>query len=153
MSEKTREIIALESGRVWDCVPGKEFSQTKELLSNADCVQLQVYHLLNHSATAAMVGLEKANATVEKIATIMAEEGKLPRRFNQEKLLACYESDWWQKKGRTATPSTKKRYLAYYQADRLRELLNEWDRQTNFTDPDILAYIMGAISYDSNDFR
>jgi hypothetical protein len=60
MSDKTREIIALDSGRFWDCEPDLNFSQTIKGLSNADCVQLQVYHLLNNSAKAALVGMEQS---------------------------------------------------------------------------------------------
>ncbi|MFX8786147.1 hypothetical protein ABTM90_20205, partial [Acinetobacter baumannii] len=54
MSDKTRDIIGLDSGRFWDCQPSTSFVQTNVNLSNADCVQLQIYHLLNGSATSAL---------------------------------------------------------------------------------------------------
>ncbi|MFZ2159514.1 MAG: hypothetical protein WAV72_25800 [Bradyrhizobium sp.] len=46
MSDRTRDIIALDSGRFWDCHPNERFIQTDKERSNADCVQLQIYHLL-----------------------------------------------------------------------------------------------------------
>ncbi|MHC2291386.1 hypothetical protein [Bradyrhizobium barranii] len=41
--------------------------------------------------------------------------------------------------------------MAYYQAEQVKALLQEWDRVEE-TDPRILAYILGSISYDSADF-
>jgi hypothetical protein len=54
LSEKTRDIISLDSGRFWDCHPGKELAQSDPHLSKADCEIMQVYHLLNHSVPDAL---------------------------------------------------------------------------------------------------
>jgi predicted chitinase len=180
MSGKTRQIIALDSGRFWDCEPDGNFSQTIKGLSNADCVQLQVYHLLNNSAKAALVGLEQARSTAARIAGIAKSEGEPRQRLDHEKLLACYESQWqteklerwkrsqitfqqafsnWRKSRGTTdnkpiepTPY-RKSYLSHYQAEHVRELLREWDRLGSAADDRMLAYILGSLSYDSDDFR
>ncbi|MEK9281102.1 hypothetical protein MTR72_15935 [Bradyrhizobium sp. ISRA442] len=41
--------------------------------------------------------------------------------------------------------------MAYYQAEQFRALLQEWDRVED-TDARILAYILGSVCYDSDDF-
>jgi predicted chitinase len=180
MSGKTREIIALDSGRFWDCEPDLNFSQTIKGLSNADCVQLQIYHLLNNSATAAMVGLEQSNTTAAKMAKIAKSEGEPRERIDHEKLLACFESQWqaeklerwtrnqtafrqaydnwhgsnWRVSSRPIEPTPyRKSYLSHYQAEHVRELLREWDRLGSAVDDKMLAYVLGSISYDSDDFR
>lgn len=169
MSDKTRDIIALDSGRFWDCQPSTSFVQTNVNLSNADCVQLQIYHLLNGSATSALAGLEQANKIAVRMADLAKAEGDPPKRVDHENLLSCYERGWqdekfreWEKvKGTTLTPY-KKNYLSHNQAEHVRELLREWDRLNTLTDPSVLsgvkdpavlAYVLGSLSYDSNDFR
>jgi predicted chitinase len=183
MSLKTREIIALDSGRFWDCEPNKDsFSQSDASLSNADCVQLQLYHLMNNSAKSALVGLAEADKTVKEIERLTASHPKAQPRVDHEAVLACYEQEWqrrhrkqwsakhtrfeadyqkWRQRpisdARKPAPVSpgpfKQSYLSYYQAEHVRELLNEWDRLPNLTDPSILAYVLGSISYDSDDFR
>lgn len=167
MSAKTRAIIAQDSGRYWDCEPGKDFLQSRKHLSNADCIQLQVYHLLNGSVKAAIAGQKSA----DRIAALVKD--KVGSRISDpryEKLLSCYEENWvqarsrsqwvqnkdrWEKgdkKGMQEFPPYKEPYLSYYQSAHVRELLREWDVQPE-KDPHILAYILGSISYDSDDFR
>lgn len=171
MSDKTRDIIALDSGRFWDCQPSTSFAQTNANLSNADCVQLQIYHLLNGSATSALAGLEQANKIAARMADLAKAEGDPPKRTRHEDLLICYEKKWqeekfkeWERvKGATLTPY-KKSYLSHNQAEHVRELLREWDRLNvvkipekispdAVKNPAILAYVLGSLSYDSNDFR
>jgi predicted chitinase len=154
MSDKTRDIIALESGRFWDCEPNPEnFFQSRVRLSNADCLQRQIYHLLSNSAKEAVAGLDAAKEIADRLARMAPRQPAA--RLNHEALLQCYERDWWQQRTRRPvggeTPG-KIRYLAYHQADHIRELLREWDRHADITDETFLAYILGAVSYDSNDF-
>ena len=89
ISSKTREIIALDSGRFWDCVAGKNFQQTDPLKSNADCVQLQVYHLLNNSAETALDDLNSAAAIAAKVKATSHRPSQTD--LDHEKLLQCYE--------------------------------------------------------------
>jgi predicted chitinase len=135
---------------------------------------------LNNSAKAALVGLEKANSTAAKMADIAKSEGRPRERIDHEKLLACYESQWqveklekwkraesdFQQRYKSWLKSTgssvtrpveptlyRKSYLSHYQAERVRELLREWDRLGSAADERMLAYVLGSLSYDSNDFR
>ena len=154
VSQKTREIIALDSGRFWDCAAQTNFIQSDPHASNADCVQLAIYHLLNGSSVKALQELRDASAISEKVRKY--EYVANAPTLDHEKLLACYETDWWSKKYTRWLP-----YLAYYQTTWVRELLNEWERQKAMPQNsrnerltfDMLAYILGAIAHDSADFR
>jgi predicted chitinase len=180
MSDRTRDIIALDSGRFWDCHPNERFIQTDKDRSNADCVQLQIYHLLNNSAKSALVGLKAANEISNRMTTMAKLDGPSKERVDHESLLACYENYLqednlarWRKRQNdyeaeikaakaskkstdTIDPPTpyKRSYLAYYQAEHVRALLAEWDqRHETIKDSSFLAYVLGSLSYDSNDFR
>jgi predicted chitinase len=148
ISSKTREIIALDSGRFWDCVAGKNFQQADPLKSNADCVQLQIYHLLNNSAATALDDLNTAAAIASELAKSAGATART--ELDHEVVLGCYESEWWQRK--KSAVAGRVRYLAQYQAEYLDELLRERDRRDNIGN-DFLAYILGSISFDSDDFR
>ena len=78
LSQKTRNIIAHESGRFWDCEPGSEYNQTRSFLSNSDCIQLRVNFLLKGAFPAAMADLQqaetyKASFSSQPPATLRAE--------------------------------------------------------------------------------
>ena len=48
LSDRTRDIIARQSGRYWDCDPDENFEQTGGFPAT-DCIQLLVHHELNRS--------------------------------------------------------------------------------------------------------
>jgi len=184
MSSKTRNIVAHESGRFWDCAAGTNFKQTKGYRNNADCVQLEIYNLLNYSAPSALADLQQADEIEKDLPQadhISADQVRSNQSFNQA-VLGCYEAfwqkqhlDWWQKQqakyeaanaawrnvksGNAPQPphTFRQRYLAYYQVAHVEALLEEWERRQRSNHENIdhttLAYVLGAISYDSNDFR
>lgn len=180
MSERTRDIIALDSGRFWDCRPTERFTQAEKGLGNADCVQLHIYHLLNNSARSALVGLKAANSIADRMKSLAMSGGASKETLSHESVLACYENYLqentrarWKarqaayeqrvKKAKEAGESSdaikpptpyKTNYLSYHQAEHVRALLGEWDRRAaSIKDTSFLAYILGSLSYDSNDFR
>ncbi|MGY4447836.1 hypothetical protein ACVWZR_002496 [Bradyrhizobium sp. i1.3.1] len=60
LSQKTEDIISLSSGRFWDCVPKDDFDQSRQRQSNADCLQVKLFHLLNGSVASAFETLKDA---------------------------------------------------------------------------------------------
>ncbi|MBH5371519.1 hypothetical protein HZZ16_26025 [Bradyrhizobium sp. CNPSo 4016] len=176
LSQKTEDIISLSSGRFWDCVPKDDFDQSRERQSNADCLQVKLFHLLNGSVASAFETLKDAKLARAAYAGQLAKEYQLTSKIKPQPLLACYESNWLQERGYEKyqekvssyehqlsesskghspaplpVPPYRKSYMAYYQAEQVRALLQEWDRVQE-TDPRILAYILGSLSYDSADF-
>lgn len=175
LSEKTGDIISLSSGRFWDCLPKDDFNQSREKQSNADCLQVKAFHLLNGSVASAFQSL-KDSKLADTYVESLAKEDSRAVKIRPQRLLACYESKWFQERGYekyqinlkdneakrakaikdgTAVPDPlppyRELYMAYFQAEQVKALLQEWDRVEE-TDPRILAYVLGAVSYDSADF-
>ncbi|MEY9388816.1 putative chitinase [Bradyrhizobium japonicum] len=157
-------------------MPKDDLDQARERQSNADCLQVRLFHLLNGSVATAFETLKDAKLARAAYADELAKEYRPTPKIKPQPLLACYESNWLQKRGyeeyqqKVAAyehqlsksnkdhspapppiPPYRKSYMAYYQAEQVKALLQEWDRVEE-TDPRILAYILGSISYDSADF-
>jgi predicted chitinase len=175
LSEKTSDIVSVSSGRFWDCLPKEDFNQSREKQSNADCLQIKVFHLLNGSVKSAFQELKDFNIA-EAYVKGLDDDKKREVKVEPDALLACYESRWIQKRSyaryqarvkryeelvskpakdnqhdREPPPPYRESYLAYYQTEQIKALLLEWDGVTE-KDPRVLAYILGSVSYDSTDF-
>lgn len=175
LSEKTGDIVSVSSGRFWDCMPQADFNQSRSKQSNADCLQVKVFHLLNGSVASAFQALKDANIA-EAYVTALGEEEKRTTRIESDPLLACYEQNWIQARGlaryktrlkayeeRMSKPAKegqsnpeppppyRESYLAHFQAEQIKALLLEWDG-VDEPDPRVLAYILGSVSYDSAEF-
>jgi hypothetical protein len=175
LSTETGDIISLSSGRFWDCVPNSKFEQSRAKQSPADCLQEKVYHLLNGDVSTALEAALAFNKLEAKYKVELAAN-KPTAKIDAQRLLACYEEEWWQTRAHeryvatvatyekllsaarkdnsplpTPVPPERKSYLAYFQTDQINALLQEWDRVSE-TDYRILAYILGSVSHDSLDF-
>jgi predicted chitinase len=175
LSDKTRDIVSLSSGRFWDCLPNSAFTQSRSQQSNADCLQIRVFHLLNGSVAAAFQA-QRDSETAEKYVTSLDGQGQSAPKLDHQGLLACYEAKWFQEdrykrylarldayeqqlkeSAKQNVPPPKplapyrEGYIAYFQAEQVKALLQEWDSLKE-TDPRILAYVLGSVSYDSADF-
>jgi predicted chitinase len=175
LSDKTRDIVSLSSGRFWDCLPNGGFTQSRSQQSNADCLQIRVFHLLNGSVAAAFQA-QRDSERAEKYVSSFGGQGQSPPKLDHQQLLACYESKWFQERRYkrylarleayeqklkdSAKPNApvpapfplyREGYIAYFQAEQVKALLQEWDRLEE-ADPRILAYVLGSVSYDSADF-
>jgi predicted chitinase len=176
LSDKTRDIVSLSSGRFWDCLPNAGFTQSRSQQSNADCLQVRVFHLLNGSVAAAFQAQRDSDRAEKYVSSLDGQSLSSPKLDHQQ-LLACYESKWFQerrykrylagvkayeqRKLKDATKpnapapapfrSYREGYIAYFQAEQVKALLQEWDRLDE-TDPRILAYVLGSVSHDSADF-
>ncbi|MHB0773074.1 hypothetical protein ACYCVF_31090 [Bradyrhizobium sp. 1.29L] len=176
LSEETGNIISLSSGRFWDCVPNDSFDQSRAKQSNADCLQVKVFHLLNGDVATAFQTLKDSRLAEAAYADQLAKEKQPAVKIAPQPLLACYEKNWLQERGYqkylerveahekqlakaskndlpvpAPVPPYRKSYLAYFQTEQVKALLQEWDR-VDETDPRMLAYILGSVSYDSADF-
>jgi predicted chitinase len=171
LSEKTRDLVFLSSGRFWDCDPDSSFSQIRKHLSNADCIQIQVHHLLNNSTKAAFEHQDISQRVSLLLKQAKESESQRPQKIDHQRLLACYERKWFQERSLrnyseafekwksspptgsqpAVFPAYREQYIAYYQSVHVRALLSEWDRLPE-NDNRVLAYLLGSISYDSSDF-
>jgi predicted chitinase len=162
LSQKTRNIIAHESGRFWDCEPGAEYSQTRSFLSNSDCIQLRVNFLLKGALPTALADLQQAEIYKASFSSQPA------KKLEAERLLSCYES-WWNEQHRqawqannsgsararlTASLNYQRRYFSFYQTEQIRDLLREWDELgSKENDVNVLAYVLASLSVDTQEFR
>lgn len=99
LSQKTADIISLSSGRFWDCVPKDDFDQSRERQSNADCLQVKLFHLLNGSVASAFETLKDARLAQAAYADELDKEYRPTPKIKPQPLLACYESKWLQERG------------------------------------------------------
>lgn len=141
MSDRTREIIALQSGRFWDCQFDASFTQGPEHLAETDCIQMLTYHELNQSLKT-VVGDIAITRHVQNLDIV----GSVPEaaRVNHERVVACYAEDYNQTTGRT---------LFNYQAESVRALLRVWDSHRELDDNRWLAYILATAAFETGDFR
>lgn len=190
LSEKTGEIISESSGRYWDCVPDQKFNQSRDKhsnviqsrekqrsaggrQSNADCLQIRMFHLLNGDDARAFETFAKSEEAIGRYRNQLDAEKAASVKIPPRPLLVCYEEKL-QERGRIAhqkrmdnyeeklaktpkddppapIPPYRESHLSYFQADQVKTLLQEWDRLEE-KDPHIIAYILGSVSYDSVDF-
>jgi predicted chitinase len=162
LSQRTRNIIAHESGRYWDCEPGSDYNQTRSFLSNSDCIQLHVNFLLQGAMPEALQELKQA----EKYKKDFSSEPTT--KLQAELLLRCYEQ-WWDQqqqaawearnadsaRARLTSPLTyRHQYFSFYQAEQVRDLLREWDELGPAEDDlNMLAFILASLSVDTQEFR
>lgn len=134
-----------------------------------------MFHLLNGSVAAAFQA-QRDSETAEKYVSSLGGLGQFAPKLDHQGLLACYEAKWFQEhrykrylaaldayeqqlreSAKQNAPPPKplapyrEGYIAYFQAEQVEALLQEWDSLKE-TDPRILAYVLGSVSYDSADF-
>jgi predicted chitinase len=124
---------------------------------------MQVYHLLNHSVPDALRDYEDKETTRQYLVPILKPGLVSTSSQKNEAILACYERNWIQKRARSfydqrlsqkpqrETAPYRQRYLATFQSEYARALLTEWGQQREDNN-NVLAYLLGSVSYDSEDF-
>jgi predicted chitinase len=162
LSARTRSIISHESGRFWDCEPTLAYNQTREFLSNSDCIQLHVNFLLRGSLSTALENLKLA----ERYRS--AFNSRPTPHLNSESLLSCYETWWdaqqkntWEAKNAATTRSRltaainyQRQYFSFYQTEQIRDLLQEWSALAELNrNPNMLAFVLASLSVDTQEFR
>jgi predicted chitinase len=135
MSNRTRQIIEKQSGHFWNCEPDIGFNQSQRSLSETDCIQLLVYHELNRSVTAAATDIAAA-----QLIAALQDAPTAPERVPHNRLIECYRDE--------AVPGMTRR-----QAQALEALLRIWDRNTQWGDDRILAFVLGTLANETGNFR
>lgn len=133
LSERTRDIIARQSGRYWDCDPDENFEQTGGFPAT-DCIQLLIHHELSQSLAAAGKGIGMA-----KYASSLFSAGE--PRFSHQRFIRCYRD--------RADPN-----MNLQQARNLEALLRVWDANPDWQEGKDawLAYILAAAAERTGDF-
>lgn len=135
LSERTRDIISKQSGRFWECEPDHRMAQSKNGLSDADCVQLTVYYDLTRTLKQAA----NDQAILLGVHAPVAASAPVPARLDHQRLMSCYRD-------------ARKISLNLQQARALQALLQEWDRRTDLTEPKWLAFILATVAVETADF-
>ncbi len=136
LSARSRDIIERQSGRYWECAPDEAFHQSEPGLSEADCMQVVIYHQLNRSLSKAAQDLSMLTAVSRQMTKSVAA---LPR-IDHQKLIRCYRD--------SSMPA-----MNLPQNRALDGILTEWDRHPEWKDARWLAYILGTIVHESAGLR
>ncbi len=130
LSDRTRDIIAQQSGRYWDCDPDGFFEQTGSFPAT-DCIQLLVFHELNRSLADAGTDLGMAKSIV----------GAGEERFSHQRFIRCYRD-------------RMRADMTLQQARNLQAVLRLWDANKEWENaPDAwLAYILAAVAHQTGGF-
>jgi hypothetical protein len=87
LSKPSRDVIDTQSGRFLDCDANENHKQSDKELSNADCIQLMIYHQLDGSMPERLkvveLGLRYANSGLRT---------EMPP-FNMDNFVRCYASE------------------------------------------------------------
>ncbi|HEU0100609.1 MAG TPA: patatin-like phospholipase family protein [Allosphingosinicella sp.] len=134
LSDRTRRIIALQSGRGWDCEPGRYFHQAAPELAAADCVQALVSAEMNQRMD--RFALETATLNYR----FPGERNPPGQRFDYEAVLRCHS--------RTAS-----RPLTYRQNRLAMTVMRQWDARPDLRDERWLAFALAALLVDSAGFE
>ena len=134
LSDKTRDIIARQSGRYWDCDPNENFEQTVSSFPATDCIQRIVYHELTKSLPAA--GEEAGRVAFAR----RFFNAKAPPRLNHQALIGCYRDK-------------ALKNMSLGQSRNLQAILKVWDEHTEWSEDLWLAYVLGTVAHESGDFR
>jgi hypothetical protein len=87
LSNFSQDVIGTQSGRFWDCDPGLTYAQqdTRQF-SNADCVQLLIYHQLNGTLDEAIKVIELGDDWRQS----HREDRAAAPRLNHNEFFNCY---------------------------------------------------------------
>ena len=91
LSNVSRDIIDAQSGRFWECNPNLTYQQQDQDLSNADCIQLMIYHQLNETLQEAL-GIVALGDDLRQIKRQKQSFQNSPEaRLRHEDFLRCYQ--------------------------------------------------------------
>jgi predicted chitinase len=134
LSNSTRDLIARQSGRYWDCDPNEAFEQTVSGWPATDCIQVLVHHELNRS-------LKSAGEEAALVAAARRVFNKKSKpRLDHQALIRCYR--------KKAIPN-----MTVAQSRNLDALLRVWDENANWDQDLWLAYILGTVAHETGDFH
>ena len=135
LGSRTRDIIERQSGRFWECELSERLEQRRETGSQADCIQLMVFHELTRTMDRAVASIDRssrarANARVDVPPGI---------RFDNRAFLACYGGT----RSRALTPSQERALVS---------LLTIWDEHPEWSDDRWLTFMLAEVAHESGSF-
>jgi hypothetical protein len=154
ISKASREIIDIQNGRFWDCDPDPNFEQQDTTnFSNADCIQMVVYHQLSETMAEALKLLRLADDWRKKSPPVRTPV----QRFPHDKFMACHNASLRGASRLTAASDQQNqtgalaatRGLQRRQRDALEQVLRLWDANPQFSDDRWLAYMLAVVDYES----
>jgi hypothetical protein len=161
ISEPSRDIIERQSGRFWECNPDLTYNQQGDQdFSNADCIQLMIYHQLNETLDEELKQLEIGADWIKGHKLLEQPYPRLSHkdfeRCYLEKLFGNVIAIW--RAARSAGRSGAKLSIAQWAAlpqgnergtrDAIEPILTLWD--ANPQNPDEwLAYMLTIYDYDT----
>ena len=150
LSSLSRDIIEMQSGRFWDCDPNLTYNQEEQEFSNADCIQMLIYHQLNDSLGEELKLIDLGVKWRKEHAEMHAG-----RRLDHEVFFRCYQEALKRapippvgaiavlREGRFYPRLQRRQKLALEQALRL------WDSSPQFVDDRWLAFMLAVIEYET----
>ena len=160
LSKASRDIIDIQGGRFWDCDPDPKYyrQQNTSDFSDADCVQMVVYHQLNETMVDELKVLELADDWRQR----RRPEPRPVRRLRHDEFMACYNdalrqasqaarprSRWVSSDGNAQGEPPVRQGLQRRQRDAIEQILRLWERSPQLTDDRWLAYMLAYVDYVS----
>jgi predicted chitinase len=136
MSNRTRQIIEKQSGHYWECEPDINFTQSQKSLSEADCIQLLIYHELNQSVASAANEI----AITSRLDREIELSGGATPRLPHAGLMQCYIA-------------SSDLIMSWPQVQAFEALLRIWDSHREWKDDRLLALALATIASETTDFR
>jgi hypothetical protein len=154
LSKVSRNLIDVQSGRFWDCDPGLTYAQRDAReFSNADCIQLMIYHQLNGTLGEALKLVELSYNWRQ----IHREDQPPPARLQHETFLRCYSGQLKEaneSQFRTSISQDQSQHapvlltLQRRQRNSIEQVLRLWDRGQ--CSDAWLAFILTIMKNESN---
>lgn len=135
LGSRTRDIIERQSGRFWECELSERLEQRRISGSQADCIQLMVYHELTRTMDRAVASIDRSSRA-RASAKVDLRPGV---RFDNQAFLACYGG-------------TRARALTETQARALVGLLTIWDEHPEWSDDRWLTFMLAEVAHESGNF-
>jgi len=133
LSNRTRRIIEKQSGYFWSCDPDNNFLQSHASLSQADCIQLLIYHELHNST-------KRAANDIALINKLRIADPPIHVTHYYNRLIACYRN--------ALVP-----FMEQPQSQALDDLLNVLGTKAYGSDDHLLAIMLATIANETDDFR
>ena len=135
LGDLSRQTIEDLSGQYWRCRFNERFEQA-DSSSGADCVQMLVIRQLTRKMDAAVDDVAAGGKSRDDRDIAQA----VGKRLDNKVLLACYDNN-------RGTP------FSLLQQRTFLGLMNIWDAHLEWTDDNILAFILGSVAYETKDFQ
>jgi hypothetical protein len=137
MSNRSRDIIALESGHPEDCQAGPDFEQRRRYFANADCIDLSIEYELGGSLAKLARTVAIENSFGEPSPALSAMHKK---SLDYNAIFQCVSDS-------SSRPWTLREY------DVIRSLTQSWDENAQTKDFRVLAYLIATTIYETGGLK